>query len=165
MKEGPDQAWNPCIPRGQILLRLSSICPVLFSPRLPPQVPGNGDGRRLCNTDAPRSHFKTDETPSTYRSVLLPADKALPTVKNKPIKANSACRNKSDESIQADWYCLVFHPLYPSALKLDEAYSWGPAATCRLSLWPYSKASALSISPSYSRFLLFLWWLSFYKPH
>lgn len=59
-------------------------------------------------------------TPSMYQSVLLPADKAFPTAENKPIKANAACCNKSDESVQADWYCLVNHPLYPSVLKLDE---------------------------------------------
>ncbi|TRZ18577.1 hypothetical protein HGM15179_008489 [Zosterops borbonicus] len=50
-------------------------------------------------------------------------DEAFFTAENKPIKANSAYPNKSDESIQEDQYCLVFHPLYPSVLKLDKACS------------------------------------------
>lgn len=60
-------------------------------------------------------------TPSAYRSLLFPADKAFPSVKNNPIKVNSAYRNKSDESIQAVWYGLVFHPLYPLVVNPDGA--------------------------------------------
>lgn len=128
MKTSPERARKATIPgakapRGQIPLRLSNVRPILIPPSSLPKRPQ----RVTVKGSATHIHHgaisSQTRTPSTYRSILFPADEAFPDVKNKPIKANSVHRNKLVESIQAVWYCLVFYPLYPLVVNPDKARS------------------------------------------
>lgn len=121
MKAGPQRAQNPGIPGGKSAQRPNSTQAQQHPPHPhpPPRATVKGSAARIHHGAISSQR----RTPSAYRSILFPADKAFPNVKNKPIKANSAYRNKSDESIQAHWYCLVFYPRYPSVLNPDQARS------------------------------------------